>query len=46
LTVGDVRDLYVAASRARSHLIVVSSRPLAQLQAAARATLALATDEP
>jgi hypothetical protein len=45
LAIGDVRDLYVAASRARSHLVVVAGKPLAQLQSAAQAALSLAADE-
>jgi hypothetical protein len=44
LTIAAVRDLYVAASRARSHLVIVSQRPLGQLQLAARAVLAQSTD--
>jgi hypothetical protein len=44
LTAGVVRDLYVAASRARSHLILVSRRPLEQLYLAARAALATPTE--
>lgn len=42
MTVADVRDLYVAASRARSHLVIVGTIPLIELQATARAALALA----
>jgi hypothetical protein len=42
---GLVRDLYVAASRARSHLILVTQQPLDQLQLAARAALTRAADE-
>lgn len=45
LSVGDVRDLYVAASRARSHLVLVSSQPLQRLTAAAKKALAAASDE-
>lgn len=39
LTVGDARDIYVAASRARSHLVLVGARSLAELQASARTAL-------
>ena len=39
-----VRDLYVAASRARSLLIVVSPRPLQQLYLAAQAALATSAE--
>jgi hypothetical protein len=45
LTRAVVRDVYVAASRARSHLVIVSPRPLKQLQLAARAALDAADDE-
>jgi hypothetical protein len=39
LGVGEARDLYVALSRARSHLIIVGTRTLDDLAAAARAAL-------
>ena len=39
LTVAGVRDLYVAASRARSHLVFVGPQTLPQLRSAARAAL-------
>jgi hypothetical protein len=45
MSVGDVRDLYVAMTRARSHLIVISNRYLAQLGLAARVAFEAADRE-
>lgn len=45
LSMASVRDLYVAASRARSHLVFVGPHTLPQLRTAARVALTSAPDD-